>query len=80
MMKKTSVRTCIITRQKCSKQELLRIVIKDNKMLYDLNQNLPGRGYYLINNVELLKSEKTKQILIRRFKVININEFISTLE
>lgn len=80
MMKKTSVRTCIITRQKCSKQELLRIVIKDNKILYDLNQNLPGRGYYLINNVELLKSEKTKQILIRRFKVININEFISTLE
>lgn len=80
MMTKTSVRTCIITRQKCSKKELLRIIIKDNKILCDLDQNKPGRGYYFIKNVELLKSEKTKQILIRRFKVININEFISSLE
>lgn len=79
-MKKNSIRTCIITKQKYSKKELLRIIIKDNTIHIDTYQNMPGRGYYLVKDVQLLKSERTKQILTRRFKLININQFISSLE
>lgn len=40
------IRTCVICREKFLKSELLRFMISD-QMVFDVNQNMPGRGYYL---------------------------------
>lgn len=52
-MKHIPIRTCIATRQKYPKYELIRITCdKDGHLFLDKKQNLPGRGCYIFPNLE----------------------------
>ena len=52
-MKKTSYRRDIVSRVSYPKEELLRFVLRDGKIVYDPSASLPGRGFYLAKeNVE----------------------------
>ncbi len=48
-------RTCVICRKKRAKNNLLRfILLPSNKIIYDLKQNLPSRGYYCCDDNDCL--------------------------
>ena len=46
-MKKQSERTDIVSRTFYPRETLLRFVIKDEQLILDKEQSLPGRGVYL---------------------------------
>ena len=60
--KKIPMRTCIITKEKLEKKELLRIVrTSDGNIIVDASSKANGRGVYLKKNIEvIIKAEKSK--------------------
>lgn len=63
-MKKIPQRTCVITREKCDKRDLLRIVRdKEGNVSIDLTGKANGRGAYLKKDPEVIeKAKKTKML------------------
>lgn len=62
--KKIPLRTCIITKEKLPKQELIRVVKNnENKVFVDLTGKSNGRGAYIKKDIEVLnKAIKTKAL------------------
>lgn len=60
--KKIPMRTCVVTKEKYPKMELLRIVrTPDGKVIVDLKGKENGRGAYIKKDRDvLLKAKKTK--------------------
>lgn len=63
-MKKIPERTCVITKEKTLKKDLLRVVRdKDGNVSVDLTGKANGRGAYLKKDIEVIdKAEKTKAL------------------
>ena len=63
-MKKIPCRTCIITKEKLPKQELVRVVrTPEGTVEVDLTGKLNGRGAYLKKDAEVFaKAKKTKTL------------------
>ena len=61
-MKKIPQRTCVITKEKCDKKDLLRIVKnKEGQVFLDSTGKENGRGAYLKKELDVIeKAEKTK--------------------
>ena len=62
--KKIPLRTCVITREKCEKKDLIRVV-KNNKdeIMVDITGKQNGRGAYIKKDLEVLnKAIKTKAL------------------
>lgn len=61
-MKKIPLRMCIISREKCEKNDLFRIVrTPDGNVIYDKSGKQNGKGAYLKKDKEvILKAQKTK--------------------
>lgn len=67
--KKPSFRKCIVCGENFLKSDLLRIVKnKDNEILTDPLQKLPGRGAYVCKSLECISLIKKKNALNRSFK------------
>lgn len=64
MKKKEPIRTCVVTKEKKSKKELIRIVAtKEGEVSIDLKGKKPGRGAYLTLTKEVInKAEQTKAL------------------
>lgn len=76
-MKKIPMRTCVITREKLPKKELLRIVKdKDGNISVDITGKMNGHGIYIKKDMDVLNTLKKKNSLKRLFEVENINEEI----
>ena len=76
-MKKIPMRTCVITREKLPKKELLRIVKdKEGNISVDITGKMNGHGIYIKKDMEVLNTLKKKNSLKRLFEVENINEEI----
>jgi len=76
-MKKIPMRTCVITREKLPKKELLRIVKdKEGNISVDITGKANGHGIYIKKDMEVLNTLKKKKSLKRLFEVENINEEI----
>ena len=76
-MKKIPMRTCVITREKLPKKDLLRVVKdKDGNISVDITGKANGRGVYIKKDMEVLNTLKNKKSLQRLFEVDNINEEI----
>lgn len=75
-VKKIPMRSCVVTREKLPKQELLRIVKnKDNEVFVDITGKLNGRGIYIKKDLDvLLKAKKTN--IIEKLLEIKINDNI----
>ena len=60
--KKIPMRSCVVSREKLPKQELIRIVKnKDNEIFVDTTGKQNGRGIYIKKDLEVLeKAKKTK--------------------
>lgn len=61
-IKKIPMRSCVVTKEKCEKKDLLRIVrTPEGNVLVDITGKANGRGAYLKKDLEVInKAEKTK--------------------
>lgn len=74
--KKIPMRSCVVTREKLPKQELIRIVKnKDNEVFVDVTGKLNGRGIYIKKELDVLKKAK-KSNIIERLLETKINDNI----
>lgn len=63
-IKKIPMRTCVITKEKCPKNELIRVVrTPDGEVIVDLTGKANGRGAYLKKDITTIENaRKTKQL------------------
>ena len=60
-MKKIPMRTCVVSREKLPKSELIRVVKTDDGVIVDLTGKVNGHGVYLKRDAEVFdRAEKTK--------------------
>ncbi len=72
--KKIPMRSCIVTKEKLPKKELLRIVrTTEGNIVPDESGKINGRGAYIKKNIEALEKAKKSKILERVFET-NISE------
>ena len=68
--KKIPMRSCIVTREKLPKQELVRIVrTPSNDVIIDLTGKANGRGAYLKKDASVFEKAKKSKILNRTLEV-----------
>ena len=64
--KKIPMRSCVVTREKCEKRDLLRIVkTKENEIFVDESGKMNGRGAYIKKDLKVLQTAKEKKVLDR---------------
>ena len=64
--KKIPMRSCVVSREKLPKQELIRIVKnKDNEIFVDTTGKQNGRGIYIKKDLEVLEKAKKSKIMDR---------------
>lgn len=69
-MKKVPERTCVITKEKTAKKDLLRVVRdKEGNVSVDITGKANGRGAYLKKDLEVINTAETKKILDRVLEV-----------
>lgn len=68
--RKIPMRSCVITKEKLPKNELLRIVKDPNGMvIVDMTGKINGRGAYIKKDKEVLDKAKKSKILERILEV-----------
>lgn len=68
--KKIPMRSCVITREKCIKQDLIRVVrTPDGNVTIDLTGKLNGRGAYLKKDLEVFEKAKKMKVLNKILEV-----------
>lgn len=76
-------RTCIISKKRLNKSELIRFVIKENQLIADKNQVIKQRGYYIHKSINILTKAKKIEFFKKRFNVKNeqdvLNQIISDI-
>lgn len=75
-IKKIPMRSCVVTKEKYPKKELIRIVrTPNNEVLVDLTGKTNGRGVYLKKDIEIINKAKKTKILDRNLEV-EVNDSI----
>ncbi len=68
--RKIPMRTCVITKEKCEKKDLLRVVrTPEKEVKVDLTGKLNGKGAYLKKDVEDIKKAHQNKILDRVLEI-----------
>lgn len=63
-MKKIPMRSCVITKEKLPKNELIRVVrTTDNNVIIDTTGKVNGRGAYLKKDKEVFEKARKSKIL-----------------
>jgi predicted RNA-binding protein YlxR (DUF448 family) len=80
-MKHTPLRTCLVTREKLPKAQLLRVVkTKDDTIIFDPTGKMNGRGAYIKKDIDVIKKAQQKKIISRHFDTNIPTEFYVLLE
>lgn len=67
--KKIPMRSCVVTKEKLPKKELLRIVkTPEGNIVADESGKLNGRGAYIKKDINVLEMAKNKKILDKIFE------------
>ena len=75
-VKKIPLRTCVVTREKLPKQELLRVVrTPEGNVVVDDSGKMNGRGAYIKKDVTVLEMAQKKKVLERHLEC-NIEESV----
>ena len=65
-MKKIPMRSCVITKEKLPKKELIRIVrTPEKEVIIDETSKSNGRGAYLKKDLEVIKKARNNKLLNR---------------
>ena len=68
-VKKIPLRTCVVTKEKLPKQELLRIVrTPEGNVMIDESGKMNGRGAYIKRDVQVLEQARKKKVLERHLE------------
>lgn len=69
-MKKVPLRTCVVTREKCEKHELLRVVrTPEKEIIFDETGKANGKGAYLKKDKEVILKAQKNKVLDRLFEM-----------
>ena len=69
-VKKIPMRSCVVTREKCEKKDLIRIVrTPEGEVKIDLTGKLNGRGAYIKKDVSVVDKAKKSKALDRHLEV-----------
>jgi len=69
-MKKIPMRSCIVTKEKLPKKELIRVVrTPEGDVIVDLTGKANGRGAYLKKDPEVFEKAKKTKVLNRHLEV-----------
>ena len=69
-MKKIPMRSCVITKEKLPKKDLIRVVrTPDGEVIIDTVGKANGRGDYLKKDIEVIKKAKSNKLLNRVLEV-----------
>lgn len=81
--KKIPMRSCVVTKEKLPKNELLRIVkTPEGNILADITGKLNGRGAYIKKDITVLEKAKKNKVLERALDTViddNVYEEISKI-
>lgn len=76
MNKKIPMRTCVVTKEKLPKRELIRIVRnKDGEVFVDESGKLNGKGVYLKLESSVIEKARSGKLL-NRYLEIDVNDSI----
>lgn len=80
-MKKIPLRSCVVTKEKLPKKELIRIVrTPEGTVIIDLNGKANGRGAYLKKSLAVLEKAEKSKILNRHLEVDVSREIFEQLK
>ena len=69
-MKKIPMRTCVVTREKCEKRDLIRVVrTPEGSVIIDEIGKSNGRGAYLKKDVNVINKAKQSNILGKQLAI-----------
>jgi len=72
--RKIPMRTCVVTKEKCEKKDLVRVVrTPEGEVIVDITGKKNGRGAYLKKELEVFEKAKKSKIL-ERILEIEIND------
>ena len=80
-MKKIPMRSCVITKEKLPKNELIRVVrTTDNNVIIDTTGKVNGRGAYLKKDKEVFEKAKKSKILDKHLECSVDNSLYNELD
>ncbi len=69
-IRKVPMRTCVVTKEKCEKKDLIRVVrTNEGSVIVDLTGKVNGRGAYLKKNLAVFQKAKQNKILEKVLEV-----------
>lgn len=78
-MRKIPMRTCVVTKEKLPKRELIRVVRTSDGVVVDPTGKVNGRGAYLKIDREVFEKAKKSKILDRHLEVVVKEEVFDEL-
>ena len=78
--KKIPLRTCVVSREKLEKKDLIRVVRTKEGVVVDLTGKVNGRGAYLKKSKEIFEKAKKSKILDRILEVEVKSEIYDELD
>ena len=79
-MKKIPLRTCVVTKEKLPKKELLRIVRTNDGIVIDETGKVNGHGAYLKKSMEALNLAKKSKALDKVLETTITDEIYDEIE
>ena len=68
-MKKIPMRSCVVTREKCEKRDLIRVVrTPEGEVKVDLTGKMNGRGAYIKKDIAVLEKAIKSKLLDKRLE------------
>ena len=78
-VKKIPLRSCVVTKEKLPKKDLLRVVrTPEGDVIVDLSGKANGRGAYIKKDISVLEKAKKSKILEKRL-ILKVIDEISSL-
>ena len=80
-VKKIPMRSCVVTREKLPKQELIRVVrTPEQDVIVDVTGKANGRGAYLKKDLEVFEKAKKSKVLDKILEIEVKNEIYEELK
>ena len=68
--RKIPMRTCVVTKEKCEKKDLVRVVrTPEGEVIVDITGKKNGRGAYLKKDLEVFEKAKKSKVLNKHLEV-----------
>lgn len=79
--KKIPMRTCVVSKEKLPKQELIRVVrTPEGEIIIDETSRANGRGAYLKKSLEIFEKAEASKVLNRHLEVEVPSEIFEKLK